>query len=161
VHRSFTWVLFLILALACSNKDGTTATGGQPGTGGTGGINGTGGSNTGGASPSTGGARGQGGSATGGSGTGGTAPGTGGTATTGDESVLERNHHPSRDGQYVQPAFTKSAVAKLAMETTFSATFTGNTWASPLYLQNGPGGHGAFFTVTNGNNVYALDETSA
>jgi hypothetical protein len=74
--------------------------------------------------------------------------------------VLERNHHPSRDGQYVQPALSKSTAAKLAMETTFSATFTGSTWASPLYLPNGPQGKGAFFTVTNGNDVFALDETS-
>jgi hypothetical protein len=46
------------------------------------------------------------------------------------------------------------------METTFAATFTGATWASPLYLQNGPNSKGAFFTVTNGNDVFALDETS-
>ena len=44
--------------------------------------------------------------------------------------------------------------------TTFNGAFTGNTWASPLYLENGPGNKGAFFTVTNGNDVFALDETS-
>jgi hypothetical protein len=74
--------------------------------------------------------------------------------------VLERNHHPSRDGQYLQPSLTKTVAAKMTLETTFSATFTGNTWASPLYLANGPQGKGAFFTVTNGNDVFALDETS-
>jgi hypothetical protein len=77
-----------------------------------------------------------------------------------DDSVLERNHHPSRDGLYVQPTLTKTAVAKLAMETTFAATFTGDTWASPLYLQSGPGGKGVFFAVTNNNDVFALDETT-
>lgn len=51
-------------------------------------------------------------------------------SATSDDSVLERNHHPSRDGLYVQPTLTKVAVANLAMETTFNATFTGNTWAS-------------------------------
>jgi hypothetical protein len=146
---------------------GGNGTGGTVvGTGGTGGAStgGTGGAKGGGGAGGKGGAGtgGKGGAGTGGSGTGGGTGGSGGAggATTGDESVLERNHHPSRDGQYIQPAFTRSAVAKLAMETTFNATFTGNTWASPLYLQNGPGGHGAFFTVTNSNNVYALDETS-
>ncbi len=33
-------------------------------------------------------------------------------------------------------------------------------WASPLYLQNGPGGKGVFFAVTTGNDVFALDETT-
>ena len=102
----------------------------------------------------------------------------------------ERKHHPSRDGLYVQPTLhgacacgrrrfcagaeppplarrsvhpaviSKGAVANLAMETTFAATFTGNTWASPLYRPNGPGGKGLFFAVTNGNDVFALDETT-
>jgi len=79
---------------------------------------------------------------------------------TSDDSVLERNHHPSRDGLYVQPALTKVAVTNMAMETTFAATFAGNTWASPLFLANGPGGKGLFFAVTSGNDVFALDETT-
>ena len=33
-------------------------------------------------------------------------------------------------------------------------------WASPLYLENGPGGKGVFFAVTTGNDVFALDETT-
>ena len=33
-------------------------------------------------------------------------------------------------------------------------------WASPLYMENGPGGTGAFFAVTTGNDVFALDETT-
>jgi hypothetical protein len=154
--------LAMALVLGCSSKNGSTGTGGQSGdaAGGSGGGGGKGGGiATGGAAGGagrggTGGAGGTGG--TGGTGTGGGAAGT----SAGDESVLERNHHPSRDGQYLQPTLTKVAVATLAMETTFAATFTGNTWASPLYLQNGPAGKGAFFTVTNGNDVFALDETS-
>src|SRR5215831_6468302 len=82
------------------------------------------------------------------------------SASSSDDSVLERNHHPSRDGLYVQPTLTRAAAAQMRMDTTFAAVFTGNTWASPLYLQNGPGGKGVFFTVTNGNDVYALDETT-
>jgi hypothetical protein len=146
------------LVLGCSSKGAVTRTG-------TGGSSGNAGAGSGGANSATGGT--SGGAGKGGSGTGGVATGgsgTGGAGTGGasaaDDSVLERNHHPSRDGQYVQPAFTKSAVAGLTMETTFAATFTGSTWASPLYLQSGPNGHGAFFTVTNGNDVFALDETT-
>ncbi len=48
----------------------------------------------------------------------------------------------------------------MTLDTGFAANFTGDTWASPLYLENGPGGHGAFFTVTNDDNVFALDETT-
>ena len=33
-------------------------------------------------------------------------------------------------------------------------------FASPLYLENGPGGKGVFFAVTTGNDVFALDETT-
>ena len=42
----------------------------------------------------------------------------------------------------------------------FTATFTGTMFASPLYLENGPGGKGLFFAVTTGNDVFALDETT-
>lgn len=66
-----------------------------------------------------------------------------GKSATSDDSVLERNHHPSRDGLYVQPTFTKAAVAKLAMETTFNATFTGNTWASPSFWRTAPAERGS------------------
>ena len=75
-------------------------------------------------------------------------------------SVYERNNHPSRDGHFLQPTLTKAAAATMAIDTGFMATFSGSTWASPLYLENGPGGKGVFIAVTNGNNVFALDETT-
>jgi hypothetical protein len=74
--------------------------------------------------------------------------------------VLERNKHPSRDGHFLQPTLTKAAAAKMAMDTAFAATYTGAVWASPLYLENGPGGKGIFIVVTTGNDVIALDETT-
>jgi hypothetical protein len=51
---------------------------------------------------------------------------------------------------------------KMAADTTFNsgATYSGAVWASPLYLQNGPGGKGAFFIPTTSNDVLALDETA-
>src|SRR6185312_5704326 len=85
----------------------------------------------------------------------------GGTAGgTSSQSVLERNNHASRDGVFVQPKLTHAVAGTLARETGFTATFTGNMWASPLYLQDGPGGKGLFFAVTTGNDVFALDETT-
>jgi hypothetical protein len=78
-------------------------------------------------------------------------------------SVLERNKHPSRDGNYLQPLLTKAKVGAkmggMALDAGFNATFTGSTWASPLYVDQGPGGKGAFFIVTNDNDVLAFDET--
>ncbi len=75
-------------------------------------------------------------------------------------SVLERNNHPSRDGHFIQPTLTKAAAKALMFDTAFQATFTGAMFASPLYLENGPGGKGVFFAVTTGNDVFALDEST-
>jgi hypothetical protein len=86
--------------------------------------------------------------------------GSGGGPASTANSVYERNNHPSRDGHFLQPTLTKAAAAKMAIDSGFTATFTGSTWASPLYLENGPGGKGIFITVTNGNNVFAVDETT-
>jgi hypothetical protein len=101
-------------------------------------------------------------SATGGASAKGGATGSGGSSSSADQSVLERNKHPSRDGVFLQPTLTKAAAATLAPDATFNAgaKFTGAMWASPLYLQNGPGGKGVFFAATTGNDVLALDETS-
>ena len=48
----------------------------------------------------------------------------------------------------------------MTFDTAFQANFTGAMFASPLYLENGPGGKGVFFAVTTGNDVFALDETT-
>jgi hypothetical protein len=74
------------------------------------------------------------------------------------ESVLERNKHPSRDGTFLQPTLTIETAAKMAPDTEFNATFAGSMFASPLYLEHGPGGKGVFFAVTTSNDVVALDE---
>jgi hypothetical protein len=79
------------------------------------------------------------------------------TPTT-DMDVLQRNKNASRDGLFVQPNLTRANAAKLALEPNFAPTFNGDMWASPLYMQNGPGGKGAFFVVTTTNDVYAFDE---
>ena len=95
----------------------------------------------------------------GGSGAGGSTTCTPGPATS-TGSVLERNNHPSRDGNFLQPQLTKCALANAAttQDAAFAANFDGSMWASPLYAQNGPAGKGVFYAVTTSNTVYALDE---
>jgi len=79
------------------------------------------------------------------------------------DNVLQRNNNASRDGLFVQPKFTVDAVKTMAADATFNtgAKFTGNMWASPLYLAPASaGGKGLFFAVTTGNDVIAIDEAS-
>ncbi len=108
-----------------------------------------------------------------GAGTAGAGGGSGGAAPNIGDSVLERNNHASRDGLFVQPKLTKAAIPMLTADTAFEKQdadpakanstgghFSGNMWASPLYLANGPGGKGAYFAVTTGNDVIAIDETT-
>jgi hypothetical protein len=76
------------------------------------------------------------------------------------QSVLERNKNPSRDGHFLQPTLTKTVAATMTATPGFTGNFTGTMYASPLYIENGPGGKGVFIAATTGNDVYALDETT-
>ncbi|HYP87054.1 MAG TPA: hypothetical protein VEQ59_02860, partial [Polyangiaceae bacterium] len=96
-------------------------------------------------------------------------PPTGGTGSGGTppvnqtDNVLQRNNNASRDGLFVQPKLTKAAIPMMAADATFNtgAKFTGNMWASPLYLAPAAAtGKGLFFAVTTGNDVIAIDETT-
>ena len=60
----------------------------------------------------------------------------------------------------LQPLLTKDTIATMAADTGFTAEFDGDMWASPLYMADGPNHQGAFFAVTTGNDVLALDETT-
>src|SRR6478736_1679326 len=140
----------LISVVACGSKEsgpgGSGATGGSNTTVGTGGNTSTG---TGGSGTNTSGS----GNAT--------ATGGSGTTTSTGASVLERNGGPTREGTWVQPTLTKDAAAKMALDSTFKATFKGSMYASPLYSENGgPGGKGIFIAVSADNEVAALDETT-
>jgi hypothetical protein len=75
-------------------------------------------------------------------------------------SVLQHHKNPSRDGVYIDAAFTKTAAAKLHMDTTFKATTMGPTYAAPLYLAGAAGGKDLVFVATEQNQVYALDASS-
>ena len=72
-------------------------------------------------------------------------------------NVTQFHNHDSRDGLYVDAAFTPSAVAKLTRDLNFDGTIAGNVYAQPLYIEGGPGGRAMIIAVTESNNVYGLD----
>ena len=72
-------------------------------------------------------------------------------------NVTQFHNHSSRDGLYIDSAFTQSAAANLTRDMNFVGTIVGNVYAQPLYLDNGPGGRATIIAVTESNNVYALD----
>ena len=72
-------------------------------------------------------------------------------------NVIQHHNHASRDGLYIEPAFTPSAAANLKRDLTFSGIISGHVYAQPLYIEDGPGGRAMVIAVTELNNVYALD----
>ena len=72
-------------------------------------------------------------------------------------NVTQFHNHDSRDGLYVDSAFTQSAAANLTRDLNFDGTIEGVVYAQPLYIENGPGGKAMIIAVTEMNNVYALD----
>jgi PQQ enzyme repeat len=72
-------------------------------------------------------------------------------------NVTQHHNHLSRDGLYIDPAFTPVHAAGLVRDTAFNGSIVGNVYAQPLYIEGGPGGKAMIITVTESNNVYALD----
>ncbi len=99
-------------------------------------------------------------SATGTTGSTGTGTGTGGSVAVVGDSVLMHHKNPNRDGVYVEPTFTKAAMAGLTKDTTFNVTLP-DTRRSGLRAaavrRRGRDGQGLVFVATEANNVYALD----
>jgi hypothetical protein len=165
------WLLTtLICGWACTGVSGSPGTGGMgqtTGTAGTSTTTGAGGagatSGTAGATMGTAGAGETSGSAgtgaTTGTGGAGATVGTGGVGAVGVPTgpVLERNNHPSRDANFKQPALTRAAAARMALDTGFDGTYTGAVFGSPLYVEDGAWGAARFVVVTSGNDVYAID----
>lgn len=172
---------FLLAIASCSDDD---TTGGAGGTGGGTGAAADGGSANGGNGGKSAGGTGGGGSgaaANGGS-AGKASAGTGGSAATGGSkasggngggggsvpldtsaSVLERNKHASRDGNFLQPTLSKAMVMTMTADTlaaNYGTGAGGDVWSSPLYMESGPGGKGAYFVAFTNNDVRALDETT-
>ena len=74
-------------------------------------------------------------------------------------NVTQEHNNPSRDGVYVDAAFTPSAAANLTRDLNFDGTISGNVYAQPLYIEGGPNGP-MVIAVTESNNVYALNATT-
>src|SRR6516225_429975 len=75
------------------------------------------------------------------------------------ENVTQEHNNLSRDGLYVDAAFTPTAAAGLARDLSFDGTISGNVYAQPLYVEGGPNGP-MIMVVTESNNVYALNATT-
>jgi outer membrane protein assembly factor BamB len=72
-------------------------------------------------------------------------------------NVTQFHNHESRDGLYIDVAFTSSAAANLTRDLKFDGTISGNVYAQPLYIEGGPDSTAKIIAVTESNNVYALD----
>ena len=75
-------------------------------------------------------------------------------------NVTQYHNHSSRDGLYIDSAFTPAAAANLRRDLNFDGTISGQVYAQPLYIEGGPGGRDGramVIAVTESNNVYALD----
>jgi hypothetical protein len=82
------------------------------------------------------------------------------SAAQGVVNVAEHHNHITRDGLYVDPAFTQASAANLKRDLSFDGTISGDVYAQPLYIEGGPGGRAMIIAVTESNNVYALDAAS-
>jgi PQQ enzyme repeat len=78
-------------------------------------------------------------------------------ATDAQVNVTQEHNHLSRDGLYIDSAFTRSAAANVKRDLNFNGTISGNVYAQPLYIEGGPSGRARVIVVTESNNVYALD----
>jgi len=74
-------------------------------------------------------------------------------------NVTQEHNSASRDGVYIDPAFTLSTAPNLTRDLNFDGTISGNVYAQPLYIEGGPSGP-MIIAVTESNNVYALDATT-
>jgi hypothetical protein len=80
-----------------------------------------------------------------------------GSFDAGVSAVLQHHKNPSRDGLYVDPAMTLTVVPNLQVDIAFVATTSGQTFAQPLFMENGPQGKDTLFVVTEQDDVYALN----
>jgi hypothetical protein len=71
-------------------------------------------------------------------------------------NVTQEHNNPSRDGQYIDAAFTPANAANLTRDMGFDGTISGNVYAQPLYIERVPQGTPMVIAVTESNNVYAL-----
>ena len=66
-------------------------------------------------------------------------------------NVTQEHNHISRDGLYIDSAFTRTAAANLRRDLNFNGTILGSVYAQPLYIENGPGGAAMIIVATETN----------
>jgi hypothetical protein len=71
-------------------------------------------------------------------------------------NVTQEHNNRSRDGVYIDSAFTPANAANLTRDLNFNGTIVGNVYGQPLYIEGGPSGP-MIIVATESNNVYALD----
>jgi hypothetical protein len=74
-------------------------------------------------------------------------------------NVTQEHNNLSRDGRYIDSAFTPANAVNLTRDLNFDGTVVGNIYAQPLYIEGGPNGP-IIIVVTESNNIYALDATT-
>jgi outer membrane protein assembly factor BamB len=84
---------------------------------------------------------------------------TDGGMTTGP-AVLQHHKRASRDGVYVDPAFTKAAAAGIHALPGFSSSIQGPTYTQPLYVPGAIAGADVLIVATEQDLVYALDAST-
>lgn len=72
-------------------------------------------------------------------------------------NVTQEHNHTSRDGLYIDSAFTRTAAVNLRRDLNFNGTISGSVYAQPLYIENGPGGAAMIIVATETNRIYALN----
>lgn len=78
----------------------------------------------------------------------------------GSVNVTQHHNNASRDGLFIDPAFTLANAANITRDLGFSGVISGNVYMQPLYVENGPGGQAMIIVGTNSNNIYALNATT-
>src|SRR6266403_1546643 len=74
-------------------------------------------------------------------------------------NVTQKNNNLSRDGLYIDSAFTPGNAANLVRDLNFDGTIVGNVHAQPLYIEGGSNGP-MVIVATASNNIYALNATT-
>jgi hypothetical protein len=72
-------------------------------------------------------------------------------------NVTQFHNHSSRDGVYIDPAFTYAAASNITRDLSFNGAISGNVAAQPLYIEGGPSDRAMIIVATESDNVYALD----
>ena len=72
-------------------------------------------------------------------------------------NVTQHHNNPSRDGLFIDPAFSPLGGGESGEGCELNGTIVGNVYAQPLYVEGGPDERAKVIAVTESDNVYALD----